>query len=74
MNSLNKARKTLLAVGVGLLLTAGVAACGSDDGSDSTASGTIERNDANSDVSLTIGSKNFTEQIVLGEIYDPMSA
>ncbi len=69
MNSLNKARKIVLAVGVGLLLAAGVAACGSDDGSDTTASGTIERNDANSDVSLTIGSKNFTEQIVLGEIY-----
>jgi osmoprotectant transport system substrate-binding protein len=29
----------------------------------------IRRNPANADVSLTIGSKNFTEQRVLGEIY-----
>lgn len=68
MNSLNKVRKTLLALGLGTLLAVGVAACGSDD-SGSSASGSIERNDANSGVTLTIGSKNFTEQIVLGEIY-----
>ena len=29
----------------------------------------IERNDANSDTKITVGSKNFTEQKVLGEIY-----
>ena len=54
-----------------------VAACGDDDeessapSSESTAaaSGKIQRNEANSDVQLTIGSKNFTEQKVLGEIY-----
>jgi osmoprotectant transport system substrate-binding protein len=58
------------------------AACGSDDsssgGSAATATpsatsagtpGTITRNDANSKITLTIGSKNFTEQKVLGEIY-----
>jgi osmoprotectant transport system substrate-binding protein len=55
-----------------------VAACG---GSDEPASAptpsadagagasTITRNDANAAVRLTIGSKNFTEQRVLGEIY-----
>ena len=31
--------------------------------------GTIASNPANGKVNLTIGSKNFTEQIVLGEIY-----
>ena len=33
------------------------------------AAGKIARNDANAKVKLTIGSKNFTEQRVLGEIY-----
>jgi len=35
----------------------------------SSTSGQIARNDANAKVALTIGSKNFTEQRVLGEIY-----
>ncbi|HNC16069.1 MAG TPA: glycine betaine ABC transporter substrate-binding protein, partial [Solirubrobacterales bacterium] len=50
----------------------GLVACGSDDSSDDSGSsgGTIVKNDANGDTpTLTIGSKNFTEQIVLGEIY-----
>ena len=54
-----------------------VAACGDDDDESSTpqaestaeSSGKIQRNDANNKVQLTIGSKNFTEQKVLGEIY-----
>ena len=55
-----------------------VSACGSDDSSDGaatatpaadTGAGAIERDDANSKVKFTIGSKNFTEQRVLGEIY-----
>jgi osmoprotectant transport system substrate-binding protein len=57
-----------------------VAACGGDDdeqsststpssGSQSDTGGKIQSNDANSKVRLTIGSKNFTEQKVLGEIY-----
>jgi osmoprotectant transport system substrate-binding protein len=53
------------------------AACGEDDepapaGGDPTpapAANQIQRNEANAGVSLTIGSKNFTEQQVLGEIY-----
>jgi osmoprotectant transport system substrate-binding protein len=58
-------------------------ACGDDEdtdggggGSPSTteepadsSAGQIQRNDANAEVELTIGSKNFTEQKVLGEIY-----
>jgi osmoprotectant transport system substrate-binding protein len=57
-----------------------LAACGGDDEGDSgggssatttksdSAAG-IKRNDANAKTTLTVGSKNFTEQIVLGEIY-----
>jgi len=60
------------------LLVAAVtlAACGSDDGTsteaDSTAASTdnlIQDNPDNNGVKLTIGSKNFTEQFILGEIY-----
>jgi osmoprotectant transport system substrate-binding protein len=60
----------------------GVAACGSDDegstdtGGASTASGdtsasgaAIEESADNAKTSITVGSKNFTEQKVLGEIY-----
>ncbi len=74
MSSIKKL-KYLLLIGA-LALSLGLAACGSDDSSDestsgdSTASGDlIQSNPDNSGTSLTIGSKNFTEQIVLGEIY-----
>ncbi len=67
--------KYLLLVTV-FALSLGLAACGSDDdGGDSTTGESsgggdlIESNSENSGVGLTIGSKNFTEQIVLGEIY-----
>lgn len=56
----------LLAGTIALALT--VAACSSSD-SDSGGGGAIENNSDNGSVELTIGSKNFTEQIVLGEIY-----
>jgi osmoprotectant transport system substrate-binding protein len=55
-----------------------VSACGSEEssGGDATATatakagaGTIQRDEANAETKLTIGSKNFTEQRVLGEIY-----
>jgi osmoprotectant transport system substrate-binding protein len=51
-----------------------VAACGDDD-SDSTSSddgssaNAIVDNPDNNGVELTVGSKNFTEQLILGEIY-----
>jgi glycine betaine/choline ABC-type transport system substrate-binding protein len=59
-----------------LALTLGVVACGSS-GDDSTSSsneeagtaGAIVANPKNAKVSLTIGSKNFPEQEILGEIY-----
>jgi osmoprotectant transport system substrate-binding protein len=60
-----------------LALAIGVSACGSSsDNSSSTSSeaeggggGAIVANPANGKVSLTIGSKNFPEQEILGEIY-----
>jgi glycine betaine/choline ABC-type transport system substrate-binding protein len=66
-----------------LALALGVAACGGDDegsssGSDSGASTQsggsdegklIQRDDANAGKTFTVGSKNFAEQYILGEIY-----
>jgi osmoprotectant transport system substrate-binding protein len=54
-----------------------VAGCGDDEeepastpaAEESGSGGKIESDPANAEVSLTIGSKNFTEQKVLGEIY-----
>jgi osmoprotectant transport system substrate-binding protein len=60
-----------------LACVAGLAACGDDD-NDSGSSGSstqeqpaagIQRNADNAKTTVTVGSKNFTEQIVLGEIY-----
>jgi osmoprotectant transport system substrate-binding protein len=68
----------LLIVLLALALAVFVAACGDDEesapaptqsGSSDSGGGKIQRDDANSKVRLTIGSKNFTEQKVLGEIY-----
>ena len=65
----------LLAV-VGLTLA--FVACGDDDSSSSSTSADtssagsanlIESNPDNGQISLTVGSKNFTEQYILGEIY-----
>jgi osmoprotectant transport system substrate-binding protein len=75
-------RRTIPALAAVLALALSVAACGGNDndntggGSSSSATTTsegqaavIKHNDANAKVSLTVGSKNFTEQKVLGEIY-----
>ena len=63
----------LLAAGV---IAFGVAACGDDDDDSSseessteTSSTAIESNPDNEGVEVTIGSKNFDEQFILGEIY-----
>ena len=71
--------RALLAMLAALALAVALAACGDDDSSDSsTASGDdaggssgslIQENPDNNGVKLTIGSKNFTEQFILGEIY-----
>jgi osmoprotectant transport system substrate-binding protein len=64
--------RSLLALLVALVLVHGVAACGtggaSDEDGESTAN-LIKKNPANNDVQITVGSKNFTEQFILGEIY-----
>jgi osmoprotectant transport system substrate-binding protein len=60
----------LIAVLISLALL--VAACGGDDsggGASSGGGGAISRNADNAKTKLTIGSKNFTEQQVLGQIY-----
>jgi osmoprotectant transport system substrate-binding protein len=63
---------------VALLIPLALVACGGDDNNDNSGSSTpaaqapsggIQKNSKNSSVKLTIGSKNFTEQKVLGEIY-----
>jgi osmoprotectant transport system substrate-binding protein len=71
--------KRILILLLALAMATLVAACGSDSNdnapaptqssSDSGGGGKIQRNDANAKIQLTIGSKNFTEQKVLGEIY-----
>ncbi|HWO83322.1 MAG TPA: glycine betaine ABC transporter substrate-binding protein [Solirubrobacterales bacterium] len=67
--------RVLLAALAALALTLGVAACGSSDDSSTSGStesgeaGAIQSNPDNGKVSLTIGSKNFPEQEILGEIY-----
>jgi len=68
---LRAAVATLLA----LALSLGVVACGSSDDDNTSNSeeggggGAIVSNPENAKVSLTIGSKNFPEQEILGEIY-----
>jgi glycine betaine/choline ABC-type transport system substrate-binding protein len=80
-----KTLRALLALLSVLVLALGVAACGSDDdnggsgGGDSSSADTnggggskgspIEKDPANSGKKITVGSKNFDEQFILGEIY-----
>src|SRR4051794_5431338 len=58
-----------------LVLALGVAACGGgDDNNDTGTSGgnsanLIKSNPDNQGIQLTVGSKNFTEALILGEIY-----
>ena len=72
--------RALISVLVAAMLGFGLAACGDDESTDSSSdtastesgSGTgelIENDPANADVSVTIGSKNFTEQYILGNVY-----
>jgi osmoprotectant transport system substrate-binding protein len=72
-------RRIIPAFAAVLALALGAAACGSDDdsgGSTSTTKSTgsepsaaITSNSANAKTTITVGSKNFTEQKVLGEVY-----
>jgi osmoprotectant transport system substrate-binding protein len=74
-------RRFIPALAAVLALALGVAACGGDDNDSASSTGSstpsastaqgaaIKHNDANAKTTLTVGSKNFTEQKVLGEIY-----
>ena len=65
----------ILALLAALVCAVALAACGDDDNKSSDSSSStgegklIESNSANSSKSITVGSKNFTEQFILGEIY-----
>ena len=71
--SANARLRAIFALLAAFVLAFGVAACGdddesSDDGGETSAT-TIEANPDNEGIELTIGSKNFDEQFILGEIY-----
>jgi len=70
----SRLRAAAFALIAALVLALGVAACGGDDDNDTGTSGgnsanLIKSNSANNGVQLTVGSKNFTEALILGEIY-----
>jgi glycine betaine/choline ABC-type transport system substrate-binding protein len=64
--------RALFALLAALVLALGVAACGDDDddeGDGGAEAAAIEENPDNNGIQITVGSKNFTEQFILGEIY-----
>jgi osmoprotectant transport system substrate-binding protein len=65
--------RALFALFAVLALALGAAACGGDDDGDGDGGdgggALIESNPDNEGVEITVGSKNFTEQFILGEIY-----
>jgi len=66
--------RALLALVAAIACALLVAACGGGDNKDSTSTSTsngklIQKNSANSGTTITVGSKNFTEQFILREIY-----
>jgi glycine betaine/choline ABC-type transport system substrate-binding protein len=63
--------KAALALLGAVALASGVGACGEDDagGGAEAAANLIREDPGNGDVEITVGSKNFTEQYILGEIY-----
>lgn len=72
MRTTTKRARACAAVLLALFLSIGVAACGSSNDSSSEGEeggGAIASNPKNGKVTLTIGSKNFPEQEILGEIY-----
>lgn len=64
--------RTILALVMALALATGLAACGGDDNDDSGGAGTTQAADAqpgSGKPRVTLGTKNFTEQFVLGQLY-----
>jgi glycine betaine/choline ABC-type transport system substrate-binding protein len=73
MRSQDRRLRALFALLAALVLALGATACGGDDDDDGgggdTSANLIEENSDNNGVEVTVGSKNFTEQYILGEIY-----
>lgn len=73
MRTTTKRARASIAALLALFLSIGVAACGSSDDNSTESGGegggAIVSNPENGKVTLTIGSKNFPEQEILGEIY-----
>jgi osmoprotectant transport system substrate-binding protein len=70
--SIKTRSRALFVLLVASILALGLAACGGGDSSSSTTSGQaglIQSNPDNGGVTITVGSKNFTEEYILGEIY-----
>jgi glycine betaine/choline ABC-type transport system substrate-binding protein len=71
----NSRLRAALAFVAALVIALGIAACGGgDDNNDTGTSGDnsanlIKSNPANNGIQLTVGSKNFTEEFILGNIY-----
>jgi glycine betaine/choline ABC-type transport system substrate-binding protein len=72
----NTRLRAVFALIAAFVLALGVAACGGDDDDDDGGGTTggnsanlIQSNSANNGVQLTVGSKNFTEALILGNIY-----
>jgi osmoprotectant transport system substrate-binding protein len=63
--------RTILTLVVALALTTGVASCGSDDDDSSTTGSTqaVAGQPGRGKPAVTLGTKNFTEQFVLGQLY-----
>jgi osmoprotectant transport system substrate-binding protein len=61
--------RTILALVVALALTTGVAACGSGDGNNDGTQTAAATQPGKGKPSVTLGTKNFTEQFVLGQLY-----
>jgi osmoprotectant transport system substrate-binding protein len=64
--------RVLLALIAAFALILGIAACGDDEGDGGggdTSANLIEENPDNNGIAITVGSKNFDEQFILGEIY-----
>ena len=70
METIFRRRVALAAAAVSLVLV--IASCGGSSGSSTTASAhdnLIHSNPANGKTTITVGSKNFTEEFILGQIY-----
>ena len=66
-------RRAAFALVPAAILAVGIAACGgggdTTGGTSASSDNLIQSNSQNGDVSITVGSKNFTEEYILGEIY-----